>query len=682
MELNRIINVIESLDPSATQMPIYNLTLSEQKALKEMKAMCSTDIEIKKADKGSAFVILDKDYYRDKLVLNDHLYSTTYEETDMKSDVKVMQELRHLLKRHESCLTKKEFQYISDFEWKSSNFYVLPKIHKCKEIIQAVESNESLYIEMEPPSDLKGRAIVGGPQSPTQHLSELLEKTLSPLVNHLKSYIKDDWDFLRKFPHDLDPLCQLYSCDVVNLYTNITHELGITALKYWTNKLRHLIPERFSTEFIINTATFVLQNNNFCFDQKMYAQKIGTAIGTKFAPPYACLSMGYLEETKLYPELYLHFDVSIVEFIIELYKRYMDDGIVPLPPTVDINVFESILQGLDPSIEFTLEKAMESTLPNGRICKILNFLDVNVILHEDGQVETDVYYKATNSHDYLDFDSHHPTHIKENIPFNLAKRIIVFCSNERKEKVRLNELKQWLLKCNYPEKLIDKKFHCAKLQGPANKAKAKDSVIPLVSPYYNNYSMRNVCQTANSLLKSVKSDHLRAVFEDCQIIHANSQPPNLLLQLTNSAFHSSPEPIIMKAPGLFRCKGSRCDLCKFGYIQECTSFTTANGTVWTIKSHINCNSINVIYYLKCNSCNTSYTGKTNNLRLRMNNHKSSSMNGTGTNIFDNHVYECRQKTKANHQPLFLIYAFMTVGCNKLLLQYESYLHSKGHDNMN
>ena len=152
--------------------------------------------------------------------------------------------------------------------------------------------------------------------------------------------------------------------------------------------------------------------------------------------------------------------------------------------------------------------------------------------------------------------------------------------------------------------------------------------------------------------------------------------------MTSSAFHSFPEPIILKAPVLFRCNGSRCDLCKFGYIQECTLFTTANGTVWAIKSHINCNSVNVIYYLKCNSCKTSYTGKTNNLWLRMNNHKSSSMNGTETNIFDSHIYECRQKTKANHQQLFLVYAFMTVGCNKLLLQYESYLHSKGHDNMN
>ena len=107
-------------------------------------------------------------------------------------------------------------------------------------------------------------------------------------------------------------------------------------MKYWTSKLRHLIPERFSSEFIIDAATFALQNNNFCFEQKMYAQKIGTAIGTKFAPAYACLSMCYL----ILSELYLHFDVSIVEFIIELYKRYIDDGIVPLPPTVDINVFE------------------------------------------------------------------------------------------------------------------------------------------------------------------------------------------------------------------------------------------------------------------------------------------------------------------------------------------------------
>ena len=52
--------------------------------------------------------------------------------------------------------------------------------------------------------------------------------------------------------------------------------------------------------------------------------------------------------------------------------------------------------------------------------------------------------------------------------------------DERNEQMRLHELKEWLLKCNYPEKLSDKKFHCPKLQGPANQAKTEDSVIPLV----------------------------------------------------------------------------------------------------------------------------------------------------------------------------------------------------------
>ena len=66
------------------------------------------------------------------------------------------------------------------------------------------------------PNDLKGRPVVAGTEAPTQHLSELLEKILSPLVVNLESYIKDDWDFLRKFPRQLEPDCQLYSCDVVS----------------------------------------------------------------------------------------------------------------------------------------------------------------------------------------------------------------------------------------------------------------------------------------------------------------------------------------------------------------------------------------------------------------------------------------------------------------------------------
>ena len=54
----------------------------------------------------------------------------------------------------------------------------------------------------------------------------------------------------------------------------------------------------------------------------MFRQVIGTAMGTIFAPPYACLVIGYLEETKLYPKLLPeHFDPDVCLRIIEHFYR-------------------------------------------------------------------------------------------------------------------------------------------------------------------------------------------------------------------------------------------------------------------------------------------------------------------------------------------------------------------------
>ena len=47
-------------------------------------------------------------------------------------------------------------------------------------------------LNMQPPEDLKGRPIVGGPNSPTHGISGFLEKILTPIVSCLKAYIKDD----------------------------------------------------------------------------------------------------------------------------------------------------------------------------------------------------------------------------------------------------------------------------------------------------------------------------------------------------------------------------------------------------------------------------------------------------------------------------------------------------------
>ena len=110
--------------------------------------------------------------------------------------------------------------------------------------------------------------------------------------------MEDDWDFLRFLPSPLNFDSVLYSCDIESSYTSIPIKLSIEAIDYWITKKCNSIPERFTKEFIIDSIKFILKNNNFLFDSKMFNQVFGTAIESKCASPYACLTKEYQEETE------------------------------------------------------------------------------------------------------------------------------------------------------------------------------------------------------------------------------------------------------------------------------------------------------------------------------------------------------------------------------------------------
>ena len=79
---------------------------------------------------------MDKEYYTNKLVLHDHLATNTYNKVHIEADKKVHKNMLKLVKNHAECLTNKEFKYLTSTEWKSSSFYLNPKIHKSKEIAE------------------------------------------------------------------------------------------------------------------------------------------------------------------------------------------------------------------------------------------------------------------------------------------------------------------------------------------------------------------------------------------------------------------------------------------------------------------------------------------------------------------------------------------------------------------
>ena len=115
------------------------------------------------------------------------------------------------------------------------------------------------------------------------------------LAREVKSYIKDTNDLLKKLRslRNLPDDIILCTVDVVGLYPNIPLEEGLSALRKRLD-LRQAKDVYNST--LVELAEVVLKTNNFTFTEKSLKQKWGTAIGTKFAPPYSIMFMAELEE--------------------------------------------------------------------------------------------------------------------------------------------------------------------------------------------------------------------------------------------------------------------------------------------------------------------------------------------------------------------------------------------------
>ena len=102
-------------------------------------------------------------------------------------------------------------------------------------------------------------------------------------------------------PRTLNYEGTLYSCDIESSYTSIPIDLGLEAISYWSKNKSNLIPNRFSQNFILEALELFLRNNNFKFSEIYYNHTEGAAMGTKSAPSYTCLVVGYKEATKLFP---------------------------------------------------------------------------------------------------------------------------------------------------------------------------------------------------------------------------------------------------------------------------------------------------------------------------------------------------------------------------------------------
>ena len=301
-----------------------NLTSKERQALYDLKN--DKNIVIKGADKRSAVVVWDREDYIKKAEKQLRGFDA-YEEVpdDLEPLISTIHRMIGKI-RKTGDLKKEIIKYLEVKDPRFARFYLLRKIHKRL-------------------NNAPGRSVISNCGYYTKDLSAFLDFHLQPLAQTVKSYIKDTNEFLNKlrsvpkFPDNII-LCTVA---VVGLYPNIPHEEGLSTLR---KQLNNRIEKYISSDTLCDLAEVELKNNILKFGKKTLKQKRGTAIGTKFGPPYSILFIEELEEEIL----------RKAEFKPYLWWRYSDDIFFLWEHGQEnLKSFIDNINKMHPSIKFTAD---------------------------------------------------------------------------------------------------------------------------------------------------------------------------------------------------------------------------------------------------------------------------------------------------------------------------------------
>lgn len=358
---------------------VDNFGPQEWKALKQLKS--NKKIIIKSADKGSAIVVQDRHLYifeAEKQLASTLHYKKIDKPIFPETAVKINEVLTAMKK--DKLITAKEFKFLkADPLARERVFYLLPKIHK--------DPTKWTVPGKVPP----GRPIVSDCGSESYNVAKFIDIQLAPYSTVHPTYVKNTYDFLEKVKAQHVPSSALLiSLDVDALYTNISHDFGLLAVRRAFER-----DPRPIHKYILELLGMSLATNDFEFNNTHYLQVFGTAMGKKYAPRFADITMAFWEELNA-PKINLQ---PLIHF------RYLDDIILITDTTKDqfLEAFQ-VLNATHPNIKLKYELEDQQ----------LAFLDVLLYkgegFQQTGILDTKVYCKPTDSHALLHNASYHPRH--------------------------------------------------------------------------------------------------------------------------------------------------------------------------------------------------------------------------------------------------------------------------------
>jgi hypothetical protein len=382
-------NTKELLDVSLTQaLPKFashrrwNINFQQRLFLQSIGK--NPEIVIKPADKNLGLTVMDSSKYDGEILrqLGDVKTYQPVENLEAIPIIKIWKQISDLGDKafQADLIDKGQRDYLRNCippgQVKLPRIYILPKVHK--------------------PPPFKGRPIVPGHSWVTTPASRLLDDLIQPLLKRVPTVLADSRTLVNRLrTTKVSSDCQLFTADVVSLFTVIPLKTAIAFMNLFLKENRDMISDPLR-QFILNLLQIILTNNYLEFKGKYFLQILGVAMGTPVAVVLANIFMFILERKIIgNPEN---------AKCIDMYVRYLDDIFAVFNSNAEKIIGQ--LNKMHPNIK------LDYVLSDSSV----DFLDLHIFKGAQFQslslLDTTVHQKQLNSYLYIPFKSWHPAHCK------------------------------------------------------------------------------------------------------------------------------------------------------------------------------------------------------------------------------------------------------------------------------
>jgi len=286
----------------------------------------------------------------------------------------------------------------------------------------------------------KGRPISSTINTLNRGISRLLDAILQPVMNFVPDMVLDSAHLLILLKNiKLDPSRKymLVTADIDALYPN----LNISNCKKYTctffEKYKHLInlPFDIKSSDLLRLLNWSLDYSYVEFNSEYFYQHRGIQMGNNAS---VCIA-----------------NITVFNELNEMYKkcagmvfraRFIDDIFMSVDITDITNPDEWCSQSFRHDyLKFTYLHSSKS----------VDFLDLTITLEDNNAIKTALYKKPINKHQYLHYNSAHPRHLLNSLPYSCFIRIIRSCSEVETRNMELNAILQKFRSRSYPESVLN-----------------------------------------------------------------------------------------------------------------------------------------------------------------------------------------------------------------------------------